>query len=261
MTAKQDEVPQHQNISIRLVGEEFERYKEVLRRGRTRNPLADKTKVIRELLGLQGYGLLKPKDLAYFRGSEEEEGGLTIFLGEEEQKIIRKLAIQEKATFEDQVRDLVLEALMARGLATDRVDTNVVFLGDRVPKMVRMPLLGEIAAGLPIEAVARNEKVDVPETFVKSGRDQFVLRARGDSMIDEGIHDGALIVCDSTNTAKNGDMVVALIDNEQTTVKKLYKEKNRIRLQPANKLQKPIYVKPEQLQIQGVVVGIIRHRP
>ncbi len=258
---KTEDSPQHQNISVRLPGEEFERYKEVLRRGLSRNPLADKTKVIRELLGLQSYGLLKPRDLAYFRGQADIEGGISIVLGDEEKKIISKLANQSGRTLEDEVNELVLEALLHRGQITDRVDTNVVFLGDRVPRMVTMKLLGEIAAGAPIEAIPRAEKVDVPDSFVKRDRQQFVLRARGDSMIDEGIHDGSLIVCDSTNTAKNGDMVVALIDGEQATVKKFYKEKTRIRLQPANKLLKPIYVDPSRLQIQGVVVGIVRHRP
>jgi repressor LexA len=124
-----------------------------------------------------------------------------------------------------------------------------------------MPLLGEIAAGQPIDAVPRSERVEIPETFINRTKEQFVLRARGESMIDEGIHDGSLLVCDVTNTAKNGDMVVALIDGEQATVKKFYKEKTRIRLQPANKLLDPIYVDPKRLQIQGVVVGIIRHRP
>lgn len=189
------------------------------------------------------------------------EGEVAVFFGEEEHRIIHKLARQEDRSFEDEVRELTLEALMQRNLITDRVDTNVVFLADRVPKMVEMDLLGEIAAGGPIEAVPRNEKVEVPDTFVKRDRKQFVLRARGESMIDEGIHDGSLIVCDATNTAKNGDMVVALIDGSQTTVKKFYKEKTRVRLQPANKLLKPIYVEPSRLQIQGVVVGIIRHRP
>lgn len=189
------------------------------------------------------------------------EGEAVIYFGEEEHRIINKLAKQQNRTFAEEARELALEALMHRGLITDRIDTNVVFLADRVPKMVSMNLWGEIAAGGPIEAVARPEKVEVPDTFVKRGREQFVLRARGDSMIDEGIHDGSLIVCDATSTAKNGDMVIAIIDGDQATVKKFYQEKNRIRLQPANKLLKPLYVTPDRLTIQGVVVGIIRHRP
>jgi repressor LexA len=190
-----------------------------------------------------------------------EPGEVPVYFGEEEHRIIGDLAKQESRAFADQVRELTLEALMNRRLITDHVDTNVVFLADRVPRMVTMPLLGEIAAGQPIEAVGRTETVEIPETFLKPTREQFILRARGESMIDEGIHDGSLLVCDVTNTAKNGDMVVALIDGEQATVKKFYKEKTRIRLQPANKLLDPIYVDPKRLQIQGVVVGIIRHRP
>lgn len=255
---KPEETPQHQNISIRLPSEEFERYKEVLRRGLSRNPLADKTKIIRELLSLESYGLLKERDIAYFRGRAQSQDAESLRLGEEEQKIVRRLARQENRSVEDQTHELILEALMNRRLITDRVDTNVVYLADRVPKMIEMDLWGEIAAGEPIHAVANPEKVRVPDVFVKPSRKQFVLRARGDSMIDEGIHDGTLIICDSTSTANNGDIVVALIDGDKATVKKFYKEKNRIRLQPANKLLKPIYVESERLQIQGVVVGHYR---
>ncbi len=207
-----------------------------------------------------GLPWLKPH-AARSKGKLLDEGETTLSFGEKEREIIQRLAKQHGRTFEEQTNELVLEALMSRRLITDRVDTNVVFLADRVPRMVSMELLGEIAAGQPIEAVPRREKVDVPDIFIKSSREQFVLRARGDSMIDEGIHDGALLVCDATNTAKNGDMVVALIDGEQATVKKFYREKTRIRLQPANKLLDPIYVDPKRLQIQGVVVGIIRYRP
>jgi SOS regulatory protein LexA len=248
-------------ISVHFPPDEFVRWTRLFDQAKKRNDLVTQTKVARELLGLAELKYVTSKEAAEFRGRPEEANRIAIYLGDEEQKIIRKMAAQAKVAFEDQARELILEALLSRNMITDRVDTNVVFLGDRVPKMVRMPLLGEIAAGQPIEAVARNEKVDVPETFVKPGRDQFVLRAKGDSMIEEGIHDGALIVCDAVTTAKNGDMVVALIDGENTTVKKMYREKNRVRLQPANKLQKPIYVDADRLQIQGVVVGIIRHRP
>jgi len=249
------------DLSIRQLGEKVGVSHASITRTETGVTKPDKTTLIRLAQELHDdFGLVWLRSYAKSAG-ELEEGEAPVYFGDEEHRIINLLAKQESRTFSEQARELALEALMNRGLITSRVDTNVVFLGDRVPKMVSMDLLGAIAAGHPIEAVPRNEKVDVPDTFVRPGRNQFVLRAQGDSMIDEGIHDGSLIVCDATNTAKNGDMVVALIDGEQATVKKFYKEKTRIRLQPANKLLKAIYVQPERLQIQGVVVGIIRHRP
>lgn len=259
MQEKQEKKPQSK-LSVHFNAAEFQRWTELYDRAKARNELVNPTILVKELLGLADLKFVTSKEAAEFRGRAEEIGSVSIYLGEEEQRIIRKLAGKKKP-FEDQVRELILEALMSRGLITDRVDTNVIFMADRPPKMVNMPLLGEIAAGQPIEAVPRNEKVLVPDTFVKRGREQFVLRARGDSMIDEGIHDGSLIVCDATNAAKNGDMVIALIDGDKVTVKKFYQEKTRIRLQPANKLLKPIYIEPERLEIQGVVVGIIRHQP
>ncbi|HEX3145024.1 MAG TPA: transcriptional repressor LexA [Pyrinomonadaceae bacterium] len=121
-----------------------------------------------------------------------------------------------------------------------------------------IPLLGIVAAGNPIEAVLNYETVCVPRDMMRAGR-MFALRVRGDSMIDEQIRDNDVIVLQSQQTAENGQTVVALIDGSDATVKKFFGNKQQVRLEPANPNYKPIIVRPPQrVQVQGVVVGVIR---
>ena len=124
---------------------------------------------------------------------------------------------------------------------------------------LELPLLGAVAAGLPIEAIPGREVLSVPPDMVKPGRDSFVLRVQGDSMIDEQIRDGDYIVVTSQPTANDGEMVVALVGGDSATVKKLYREPgSRIRLQPANASMEPLVVDADDVVVQGVVVGLIR---
>jgi len=124
---------------------------------------------------------------------------------------------------------------------------------------IELPLLGAVAAGLPIEAIAEHETLSVPQDMVRAGQDNFVLRVEGESMIDEQIRDGDYIVVSSQETASDGQMVVALVGGDSATVKKLYRENDgRIRLQPANPTMAPIIEEAHNVQIQGVVVGVIR---
>jgi repressor LexA len=121
-----------------------------------------------------------------------------------------------------------------------------------------IPLLGTVAAGQPIEAILTHDTISVPKDMQGRGR-TFALRVRGDSMIEENIQDGDIIIVASQRTADNGQMVVALIDGNYATVKKFYREPEFIRLEPANPQFKPIFIKtPERIQIQGVVRGLIR---
>ena len=121
-----------------------------------------------------------------------------------------------------------------------------------------IPLLGTVAAGQPIEALLSHDTISVPKDLQGHGR-TFALRVRGESMIDENIQDGDIIIVASQRTAENGQMVVALIDGNYATVKKFYRESDFIRLEPANPQFKPIFIKtPERIQIQGVVRGLIR---
>lgn len=134
-----------------------------------------------------------------------------------------------------------------------------VIAGTRPGGAVELPLLGAVAAGEPIEAVVDRESLSVPEDMVRPGAASYVLRVKGDSMIDEHIRDGDYIVVSARPTANDGEMVVALVGGENVTVKKLYREPgNRIRLQPANPAMEPIIVDANDVVIQGIVVGVIR---
>ena len=125
--------------------------------------------------------------------------------------------------------------------------------------VVELPLLGAVAAGLPIEAIEDTETLAVPPDMVSRRRDNYVLRVEGSSMIEEQIRDGDYIVVQAQDRAEDGQMVVALVGGESATVKKLYREADgRVRLQPANPTMKPIFVDPRDLRIQGIVVGVIR---
>lgn len=133
----------------------------------------------------------------------------------------------------------------------------------------RLPLVGTIAAGVPIDAVEQREHLDLEELFAPragalAATPKFVLRVRGDSMIDEQIRDGDYVICEQRNVARNGQTVVALLpsdgaDEAQATLKKFYRERGgRIRLQPANDKYEPIYANPTEVQVQGVVIGVVR---
>lgn len=119
-----------------------------------------------------------------------------------------------------------------------------------------LPLLGLVAAGLPIEAIEHQDSIEVPRDFIGK-KESFVLRVQGESMIDEGIRDGDLIIVESRKSAQPGQTVVALIDGE-ATVKKFYPEGETIRLQPANATMAPLRYPAEQVQLQGVVIGLMR---
>jgi len=119
----------------------------------------------------------------------------------------------------------------------------------------KLPLAGRIAAGVPIEAIEDRQALDLDELFHGSG-EVFALQVNGDSMIDEHIRDGDYVICRRQDHAHNGQTVVALLDDGEATLKKFYREKGRIRLQPANRDFEPIYT--DRLDIQGVVVGVVR---
>ena len=130
---------------------------------------------------------------------------------------------------------------------------------DVLPRAMSLPLLGTVAAGLPIEAIHLPESIGVPEDLVRRSGNHYVLRVRGNSMIDEQIRDGDFVIVNEKSTADNGEMVIALIDGTSATVKKFYRERDgRIRLQPANETMNPIYVHENDISIQGIVVGVLR---
>jgi repressor LexA len=124
-------------------------------------------------------------------------------------------------------------------------------------RAVDLPLLGYVAAGVPIEAVVGTETIAVPEELIGK-KDTYVLRVKGDSMIDEQIRDGDYVIVEDRRTADNGEMVIALLNGSEVTLKKLYREGPRVRLEPANPAVQPIVAPADQVQVQGVVVGVMR---
>ena len=125
-----------------------------------------------------------------------------------------------------------------------------------VNSMMALPLLGRIAAGQPIEALQNPETISLAD-FVQS-RDVFVLEVGGDSMQDEGILDGDYVLVEKARTAHNGDIVVALVDAAEATLKRFYREGEKIRLQPSNVNMKPIVVPASSVDVQGRVIGVLR---
>jgi repressor LexA len=126
-------------------------------------------------------------------------------------------------------------------------------------RSVHLPLMGTVAAGAPIEAIETSDTLAVPEELIGRNGNHYVLRVRGNSMIDEQIRDGDFVIVNERRSVDNGEMVIALIDSHSATVKKFYRERDgRVRLQPANEAIAPIYVDENDLLIQGVVVGVLR---
>ncbi len=120
-----------------------------------------------------------------------------------------------------------------------------------------LPLLGLVAAGEPIEAIENAETIVVPDDMIGKG-DNYVLQVRGNSMIDENIQNNDYVIVQPRKTAENGETVIALIGGQDATLKKFYQEGDRVRLQPANAAMNPIYAPAKDVQIRGVVVGVMR---
>ena len=139
-----------------------------------------------------------------------------------------------------------------RSRALELVPTRVTV------KAVEVPLMGRVAAGTPIEAVQSTETIFVPEDML-GRRETYVLQVKGDSMIEEQIRDGDYVIVEDRQAARDGEMVIALLDGENVTLKKLFRERDgRVRLQPANSALRPTFVDPRALRIQGVVIGVLR---
>ncbi|MBX6330927.1 MAG: transcriptional repressor LexA [Gemmatimonadaceae bacterium] len=173
------------------------------------------------------------------------------------EEIARQFNYNSLATVHEHLSNLERKGYIKRAYNESRA---IEILPSEVfPRSVELPLLGSVAAGLPIEAVEANETIAVPESFIARGGNHYVLRVRGNSMIDEQIRDGDFVVINERPVADNGETVIALIDNTAATVKKFYRERDgRIRLQPANETMAPIYVHENDVTIQGVVVGVLR---
>ena len=190
--------------------------------------------------------------LDYLAGYVSDHGYAPSF-----EEIARAMGFASLATVHEHLTNLERKGVIRRAYNESR--GIEVLSRARQPGVAEVPLLGQVAAGQPIEAVEVPESLTLPEDMLPAAGRSFVLRVRGDSMIDEQIRDGDFIVVHERSSARNGETVVALVGGTHATVKKLYREKDgRVRLQPANPAFEPILVPADDVQIQGVVVGVIR---
>jgi repressor LexA len=171
------------------------------------------------------------------------------------EEIGRRFGLSSLATVHKHLTNLQEKGFIKRAWNRSR---SVELVPSRIGgRAVELPLLGYVAAGRPIEAVVGSETIAVPEDLVGK-RDTYVLRVKGDSMIDEQIRDGDYVIVEDRRTADNGEMVIALVNGADVTLKKLYREQGHIRLQPANPAMQPIILQADQVQVQGVVIGVMR---
>ena len=175
------------------------------------------------------------------------------------QELAQELGVSKVTVFEH------VEALIKKGALRRKANkARSLSICDDAPipdeaQPLRFPLVGKIAAGYPIEKFPQTDQLNLEEIFgprIGQKAGTFALQVDGDSMKDEGIFDGDYVIVERRETARNGERVIALLANGETTLKTFYKERNHIRLQPANPEFEPIRVK--ECKIQGVVIGVLR---
>lgn len=175
--------------------------------------------------------------------------------------IAREFGLVSAAGVHKHIKALVRKGYVAKD---DFLSRSIKVLRSRmaphsVDAAVEVPLAGYVAAGQPIEAIQQSgETLSIPLSVAGSDMDRYALRVRGESMIDDGILDGDYVIMDPRQEAHNGEMVVALINNQEATLKRFYRENGRVRLQPANPSVDAIFVDSGDFRVQGVVVGIWR---
>jgi len=146
--------------------------------------------------------------------------------------------------------------LLLKHRRATQLDAVAELIDPRSEPMAALPLLGRVSAGQPLEAIEDPDWINVPERLIQ--RAQFALRVRGDSMTEDQIEDGDLILIAPQASAANGEIVVALIDGEQATLKRFYREPHHIRLQPAHAEMPPLRVPAEAVHLLGVVTAVLR---
>jgi repressor LexA len=187
--------------------------------------------------------------LDYLRGHIEEHGYAPTL-----DEIGRHFELASLATVHKHLQNLERKGLIRR-LANRSRALELTSPGAAAPA-VPVPLLGIVAAGRPIEPIEMAESVSLPEELLGRG-ETFALRVRGDSMIGDGILDGDIVVVESRRDVSDGATVIALVRGE-ATVKRLYRERGRVRLQPANERLAPIFARPDDVEIRGTVVAVLR---
>lgn len=171
------------------------------------------------------------------------------------EEIGARFGLSSVATVHKHVQHLVEKGFLKKSLHRSR---SVEPVEAPASPVVSLPLLGSVAAGAPIEAIELSESIDVPQQLVPKRGRCFALRVRGDSMVDEQIRDGDFVVLESAAEARDGETVVALVRGEDATLKKFYRRGSTVRLVPANAAMRPIEVPASEVQIRGIVRGLLR---
>ena len=167
--------------------------------------------------------------------------------------------LRSVATVHKHVQHLVEKGLLRKAWNRSRSVEPVEAVGDGSDgAAVSLPLLGVVAAGRPIEAIESDDRIEVPAEMAGRPGERFVLRVRGDSMIDDLIADGDLVVVESRSEARNGETVVALVGGSDATLKRFYRQGRTVRLVPANAAMDPIEVPAAEVEIRGVLRGLLR---
>jgi repressor LexA len=190
--------------------------------------------------------------LEYLQRHISEQGYAPSF-----EEIAERFGFQSLATVHEHLTNLEKKGYIHRAYNESR---SIEVLPPRgTASATEVPLLGKVAAGTPIESLMHDETVAIPDGMLPRRGPNYALRVQGESMIDEHILDGDLVVVHGKQTAENGEMVIALVNGAEATVKKFYREAGgRIRLQPANATMQPLRFQERDVLIQGVVVGVIR---
>jgi len=169
------------------------------------------------------------------------------------------MGLSSLATVHKHISNLEKKGLLKRGYNKSRSIDVLPPKGalKKMPPPVTLPLMGQIAAGRPIEAVENNETLSLAD-FTNGSKDVYVLRVVGESMQDEHIVEGDYVIVESTKTARDGEIVVALVENSDATLKRIYREGDKVRLQPSNVKMQPIIVPAHNVDVQGRVIGVLR---
>jgi repressor LexA len=190
--------------------------------------------------------------LTYLQSYADENGYAPSF-----EEIARHFNYNSLATVHEHLTNLERKGYIKRSYNESRAIE--ILPSDVFPRAIDLPLYGTVAAGAPIEAISHDERISVPEELARRRGEHYVLKVRGNSMIEEQIRDGDFVIVNERKAADNGEMVIALLNGSSATLKRLYREKDgRIRLQPANETMPPMFVHEDDILIQGVVVGVIR---
>jgi repressor LexA len=172
-------------------------------------------------------------------------------------QIANAIGVHSLATVHEHLQALETKGLIKRKPGKSRTIEITHENPEETGMAITVPILGFIAAGAPIDTYTDpNATIDIAPSFIRGGKRVYVLQVRGNSMIEEQIRDGDFVVVEETDTARNGEIVVAVLENGMATLKRFYKEATRIRLEPANSTMSPIFVK--NVRIQGKAVGVIR---